>query len=174
MIGNLNKVQERLKTYAVVPDKRFTVRSGLTGPEEEVKQKVRQYWGDNDITNVKKLQGLNIDLRGFDPRRTTAQELHSVATILSDLGIIDDDLVNTIADIDKDFNNVGEEINRDKEIDVYACFERNLEFLEKHVARGDEYAQSTLVDLKAAIAVVMALEEAGKNPQARTLVSIRV
>jgi hypothetical protein len=173
MIGNLSKVQERLRTYVVVPDKRFTVKSGLTAPEEGVKQKVRQYWGDNDIANVKKLQGVNIDLRGFDPRRTTSKELHSVTTILSELGIIDDDLVNTIADIDREFNNAGKEINRDKEIDVYACFERNLASLEKHVARGDEYAKSAFVDLKAAIAVVMALEEAGKTPRTRSLVSIR-
>lgn len=174
MIGNLSKVEARLKTYVVIPDKRFAVKSGLTAPEEGIKQKVRQYWADDGIANARKLQGLNVDLRGFDPRRTTSKELLSVTTILSDLGMIDDDLVNTIAGIELAFNDEGTVINRDKEIDVYTCFERNLAFLEKHVARGDAFAKGALVDLKAAIAVVMALEESGKTPRAPSLVNIRV
>lgn len=60
MIDNLSEVQERLKTYAVLPDKRFNVKSGLSESEEFEKQKIRQYWADKDISAVKKLEGLDI------------------------------------------------------------------------------------------------------------------
>jgi len=73
MIGNLSKVQERLRVYAPAPDKQFNVKSGLSPSEEAVKQKVRQYWADKDIPNVKKLEGLNVSLAGFDPRKNQQQ-----------------------------------------------------------------------------------------------------
>jgi len=174
MIGNLSKVQGRLESYFAVPDKRFSIKSQANTPGSEVKEKVRQYWADPDISNVKKLQGLNINLRGFDPRNTTSKELFSVATMLSDLGIIDEDLVTTIASIDVEFDNQGKEIYSDKAVDAYAFFNQSLEFLKKHIAQGDDYSKATLIDLNAAIAVVKALEAHGKTPRAQSSVSIRV
>ena len=173
MIGNLSKVQGRLESYVAVPDKQFNIKSQTNSPGAEEKEKVRQYWADQDISNVKKLQGLNINLRGFDPRHTTSKDLFAVATMLSDLGIIDEDLVSTIANIDVEFDNQGNEIYSDKVVDAYAFFDRSLEFLKKHISQGDDYSKATLVDLNAAIAVVKALEEYGKTPREKSLVNIR-
>jgi hypothetical protein len=174
MIANISKVQGRLETYVVAPDKRFNIKSRPSTQGNEVKEKVRQYWADKDISNVKKLQGFNLDLRGFDPSKTTSKELFSVATMLSDLGIIDDDLISTIASVDVEFDNQGNALYSDKEVDAYAFFDRQLQFLEKHISRGDDYSKATLIDLNAAIAVVMALEEYGKTPRTQSLVNIRV
>jgi hypothetical protein len=173
MIGNLSKVQGRLESYFAAPDKRFSIKSQANTPGAQVKEKVRQYWADPDVSNVKKLQGFNINLRGFDPRNTTSKELFSVATMLSDLGIIDEDLVSTIANVDVEFDNQGKEIYSEKQVDAYAYFKQSLEFLKKHISNGDDYSKSTLIDLNAAIAVVKALEERGKTPLAKSLVNIR-
>ncbi|MFK3969899.1 hypothetical protein ACI2KS_04135 [Pseudomonas sp. NPDC087358] len=174
MIGNLSKVQERLRVYAAPPDQRFNVKSGLSPQEEAVKEKVRQYWADQSVPNVKKLEGLNIDLKGFDPRHTTPKELRSIGFILEDLGIIDSDLIGAMSSIDIQFDSQGNEINMDRQVDAYAFMERHLEFLGKHIAQGNDYAKGALVDTTASIAILMALEERAKTPRLKSLVNIRV
>nr|GFD56482.1 hypothetical protein [Tanacetum cinerariifolium] len=90
-------VDQRLKTYFAVPDKRFEVKSGLSPQEEAVKQRVRQYWADKSIPESKKLEGLNIDLSGFDPRNTSNRQLLEVGTLLAEQGLIDTDLVRSLS-----------------------------------------------------------------------------
>jgi len=173
MIGNLSKVQERLKVYVRAPDSRFNVKSGLTPAEEGVKEKVRQYWADGSIANAKKLQGLNIDLSGFDPRRTSNKQLREIAVILADKGIIDSDLMGTFAGIDVQFDDSGKEINIDTEVDAYAFFQKELKVIGDVIAEGNELAKGALVELKTSISVMLALEEYAKAPREKSLVNIR-
>lgn len=173
MIGNLSKVQERLRVYIAAPDKQFNVRSGLSPDEEAVKQKVRQYWADTSISNMKKLEGLNIDLAGFDPRRTSNKELREIAAILVDRGIIDGDLMSSVAAIDVQFDSTGKEINIGREVNAYQFFERELGVLKDVIAEGNEFAKAALVELKAGISIMKALEEYAKTPRVKSLVNIR-
>jgi len=174
MIGNLNKVHERLKVYVAVPDKQFAVKSGLSPNEESVKQKVRQYWADENVSNSKKLEGLNISLTGFDPRKTSYTELRDIAMILADRGIIDGDLVGVFAGIDVQFDAMGKQIGMDREVDAYAFFARELGVLSDVIYEGNVAAKGALVELKTSIAVMMALEEYAKAPRKMSLVNIRV
>ncbi|TDV69813.1 hypothetical protein [Pseudomonas sp. LP_7_YM] len=173
MIGNLSKVQERLKFYTVVPDNRFSVNSGLSPSEEAAKQKVRQYWADQDIPNVEKLAGLNLDLSGFDPRNTSHKELRSIAFILADLGIVDGGLIGSLSDMNIELDNAGNKINVDKRVNAYAFMDRSLEFLKKHISEGGDHAKGALIDMNTAITVLMALEERAKTPLVKSLVDIR-
>lgn len=173
MIGNLSQVDQRLKFYSAVPDKQFNVKSGLSPQEEAVKQKIRQYWADKDVPNVKKLEGLNIDLSGFDPRKTSNKQLWEIGVILAEQGIIDNDLVRTMSSINLQFDSLGQAINTDVEVDAYQFYARELEFLEAYIAKGSESAKSALVDLKTSIAITMALEEYGKGSRERSLVNVR-
>jgi hypothetical protein len=173
MIGNLSKVQERLRVYAPAPDSRFNVKSGLSPEEEGVKEKIRQYWADGSIANVKKLEGLNIDLSGFDPRRTSNKQLRGIAVMLAEKGIIDGDLMGTFAAINVQFDDLGQEINIDAEVDAYAFFEKELAVLGEVIAEGNELAKGALVELKTSISVMMALEEYAKAPRDKSLVNIR-
>lgn len=174
MIGNLSKVDQRLKMYIAAPDKQFNARSGLSPQEEAVKQKVRQYWADNNVPTAKKMAGLNIDLAGFDPRRTSNKELRQIGAILAEKGMIDGDLVGAISSINLQFDSLGKEINMDAEVDAYQYYAKELEFLKGFIAEGNDYAKSALVELNAAIAITKALEEYGKGGRERSLVNIRV
>ena len=173
MIGNLSKVDQRLKTYVFIPDKRFEVKSGLSPQEEAVKQRVRQYWADDSISNVKKLEGLNLDLSGFDPRKTSNKQLRDIAAILAELGMIDGDLVGVVSGIDVQFDSQGKEINMTQQVDAYQFFDKELGVLRDVIREGNEFAKGALVELKAAISVVMALEEYAKSPRKRSLVNIK-
>lgn len=173
MIGNLSKVQERLRVYAPAPDKRFNVKSGLSPNEEAVKQKVRQYWADKDIPNVKKLEGLNISLVGFDPRRTSNRQLMEIGVMLAERGIIDGDLIGAISSVDVRFDAQGTEINMDAQVDAYAYFEKQLVVLKDVIKEGNEMAKGALVELKTSISILMALEQYAKAPRQRGLVNIR-
>jgi len=173
MIGNLSKVQARLRVYAPAPDKRFNVKSGLSTNEEAVKQKVRQYWADKDVPNVKKLEGLNISLAGFDPRKTSNRQLMEIGVILAERGIIDGDLIGAISSVEVKFDAQGTEINMDAQVDAYAYFEKQLDVLKDFIKEGNEMAKGALVELKTSISIVMALEEYAKTPRQRGLVSIR-
>jgi hypothetical protein len=173
MIGNLSKVQERLRVYAAPPDQRFNVKSGLSPQEEAVKEKVRQYWADQSVPNVKKLEGLNISLAGFDPRRTSNKQLMEIGVILAERGMIDNDLIGSMSSIDVEFDAQGNEINMDKEVDAYQFFERQLGILHDVIAEGNDVAKGALVELKTSISIIMALAEYAKGPRPRSLVNIR-
>lgn len=173
MIGNLGKVDQRLKVYSAPPDARFNVKSGLSPQEELVKQRVRQYWADKDVSNLKKLEGLNIDLSGFDPRRTSNKQMMEIGVILADKGIIDGDLIGAISSINVEFDSLGKEINMGKEVDAYAYFDRQLEALGQYIAEGNDIGKTAMVELKTAISVMMALQEYAKAPKTRSLVNIR-
>lgn len=173
MIGNLSKVQERLRVYSAVPDKQFNVRSGLNPQEEAVKQKVRQYWADRSIPDVKKLEGLNINLAGFDPRKTSNRQLREIGVLLAEQGIIDGDLIGTMGGINVEFDALGKEINIDKEVNAYEFFTDHFVRLQGAIKQGNEMAKGAVVDLNTAVSVLMALEEHAKRPRERSLVNIR-
>ena len=174
MIGNLSKVQERLRVYAPAPDKRFNVKSGLSPHEEALKQKVRQYWADQNISSAKKLEGLDVSLAGFNPRKTSNNQLRDIAMILADKGIIDEDLVGVISRIDVKYDALGREKDMDRQVDAYRFFDRQLTDLRKVIAQGNDFAKGALVELKTSISVLMALEEYAKAPRKKSLVNIRV
>lgn len=173
MIGNLSKVQERLSVYVAIPDQQFKVRSGLSPEEEAVKQKVRQYWADENIPGIKKLEGLNISLSGFDPRKTSNKELMELGVLLAERGIIDGDLIGAMSSIDVQSDALGNEINMDREVNAYQFFTEQLSQLQGAINEGNEHARGALVELKTSISVVMALEEYVKRPRERSLVNIR-
>lgn len=173
MIGNLSKVQERLRVYSAVPDKQFNVKSGLNPHEEAVKQKVRQYWADKSIPDVKKLEGLNISLTGFDPRRTSNRQLMEIGVLLAERGIIDGDLIHAMSSVEVEFDALGNQINRDKEVNAYQFFTEQFGQLQGAITEGNEMAKGAMVDLQTAVSVLMALEEHAKRPRERSLVNIR-
>lgn len=173
MIGNLSKVQERLRVYVAGPYKRFETISGLSTEEQAVKQKVRQYWADESISNIKKLQGLNIDLAGFDPTRTSNRQLREIGAVLAERGIIDEGLVDAMSSINIEFDADGNEINREKEVNAYAFFDKELGVLHDRMSRENEVANGALEELRTVISVVMALAEYANTPRERSLVNIR-
>ncbi|RAU43601.1 MULTISPECIES: hypothetical protein [unclassified Pseudomonas] len=174
MIGNLSKVENRLKTYFAAPDRRFNVKSGLTPSEEAVKSKVRQFWADKDVSGLKKLEGLNIDLSGFDPRKTSSKQLREIGAILADRGIIDGDLVGVMSSINVKYDATGREIEMDREVNAYRFFDEQLTLLQGVINEGNEIAKGAMVELKTSISIIMALEEYAKTPRQRSLVNIRV
>lgn len=174
MIGNLSKVENRLKTYFAAPDRRFNVKSGLTPSEEAVKSKVRQFWADKDVSGLKKLEGLNIDLSGFDPRKTSSKQLREIGAILADRGIIDGDLVGVMSSINVKYDATGGEIEMDREVNAYRFFDEQLTLLQGVINEGNEIAKGAMVELKTSISIIMALEEYAKTPRQRSLVNIRV
>lgn len=173
MIGNLSKVENRLKTYFAAPDRRFNVKSGLTPSEEAVKSKVRQFWANKDVASLKKLEGLNIDLSGFDPRKTSSKQLREIGAILADRGIIDGDLVGVMSSINVKYDATGREIEMDREVNAYRFFDEQLTLLQGFINEGNEIAKGAMVELKTSISIIMALEEYAKTPRQRLLVSIR-
>jgi hypothetical protein len=173
MIGNLSKVQERLSVYVAGPYKRFETISGLSTEEQAVKQKVRQYWADESISNIKKLQGLNIDLAGFDPTRTSNRQLREIGAVLAERGIIDEGLVDAMSSVNIEFDADGNEINREKEVNAYAFFDKELGVLHDLMSRENEVANGALEELRTVISVVMALAEYANTPRERSLVNIR-
>jgi hypothetical protein len=174
MIGNLSKVDQRLKTYFAVPDKAFEVKSGLSPQEEAVKQRVRQYWADKSIPESKKLEGLNIDLSGFDPRNTSNRQLLEVGTLLAEQGLIDTDLVRSLSNLNAKFDASGENISMDTALNAYDYLTSQFERLTDSVYKGNETAEGELIEINASLSVLMALEKYAKAPRERSLVNIRV
>ncbi|MFJ5299543.1 hypothetical protein ACIQAL_23860 [Pseudomonas sp. NPDC088368] len=173
MLQNFSEINRRLSTYAVLPDNRFRTQSGASEQEESVKQKVRQYWADESISNKEKLKGFNLDLSGFDPRNTTNRQLREIGNVLVDMGIIDYGTSGWLSGIDLDFDAQGNEISLDKKVDMYDYFERQLGFLNKHISEGHGFARDTLTKLKTVMSVTLALEEHANTPRERSLVNIR-
>ncbi len=174
MIGNLSKVEHRLEMYRAAPDKQFQVKSGLAPHEEAVKQRVRQYWADTTIPDVKKLEGLNIDMSGFDPRRTSNRQLMEIGALLAEQGLIDDDLARALSNIDVQLDAQGNDISMDREVDAYDFLNNQLSRLSAPVFKGNEIAHGEWVEVSASISVLMALESYAKAPRERSLVNIRI
>jgi len=174
MIGNLSQVEKRLKLYQPLPDKKFEVKSGLAPREEAIKQQVRQYWSDKTIADVKKLEGLNLDLSGFDPRRTTNRQLLEVTAFLADQGLIDSDLAHSISSMDMPLDAQGNPLTLDKEIDAYEFLASKLASLNRESFKDNELAKGERIEVNAALSVLLALEGYAKTPREKPLVNIRV
>jgi len=173
MVQNFVEIRQRLSAYIVVPDERFRTQSGAPEQEESIKQKVRQYWADGSISNAQKLKGFTLDISGFDPRNTTNRRLREIGNVLADLGIIDYGTSGWLSGIDLEFDEQGNEVGLDNQVDMYEYFERQLEFLNKHISEGKGFARDTLTKLKTVISVTQALEEYAKTPRQKSLVNIR-
>ena len=174
MIGNLSQVEKRLKLYQPLADKKFEVRSGLTPREEAVKQQVRQYWSDKTIPDVKKLEGLNLDLSGFDPRRTTNRQLLEVTAFLADQGLIDSDLAHSISGMNMPLDAQGNPLTLDREIDAFDFLTTQLARLSGEAFKDNEIAKGERIEVNASLAVLLALEGYAKAPREKPLVNIRV
>jgi hypothetical protein len=167
MNQNHLQIQQRLDTYKYTPDRRFITDSGFTIQEENVKQKLRQYWADERVPVSEKLKGFDMDLTGFDPRNTTNRELRAIAVRLADLGLIDYGTAGGLGGIDVDFDAQGNEINQDKVVDAFAFFQRNIEALQEMVAEGRDYARDTITKFNTDVSVMLALEEYAKSARSR-------
>lgn len=174
MMGNLSQVETRLKTYQPLPDKKFEVKSGLAPREEAIKQQVRQYWSDKTIPDVKKLEGLDLDLSGFDPRRTTNRQLIEVTAFLADQGLIDTDLAHSISTMDMPLDAQGNPLTLDREIDAYDFLTSKLARLSGESFQDNEIAKGERIEVNAALSVLLALEQYAKAPREKPLVNIRV
>jgi hypothetical protein len=173
MLQNFIEIRHRLSTYVVVPDQRFRTKSGAPEQEESIKQKVRQYWADESVSNAQKLKGFNMDISGFDPRNTTNRQMREIGNVLADMGIVDWDTAGWLSGVDLDFDAQGNEISLDKTVDMYDYFERQLSFLDKYISEGHSFAKDTLTKLRTVISVTLALEERAKTPPEKSLVNIR-
>jgi hypothetical protein len=174
MIGNLSRVETRLKMYQPLADKKFEVRSGLTPSEEAVKQQVRQYWSDKTIPDTKKLEGLNLDLSGFNPRRTTNRQLIEVTAFLADQGLIDSDLAQSISSMNMALDAQGNPLTQDREIDAYDFLTSKLARLSGESFNDNELAKGERIEVNAALSVLLALEQHAKAPREKPLVNIRI
>lgn len=163
MEQNLFVVRERLANYSYLPDRQFRTLSGFSVAEESVAQKLRQYWADNSIPDEVKLQGFDMDLSKFDPRNTTFTELRQIRVGLQELGIIDFTTGGILDSADLDFDTQGNQINKDKKVDVFEYFERELEHLKKYIADGHGFAGDTLIKLNTGITVMRALDERARS-----------
>lgn len=173
MLKNLVEITQRLRSYTAVPDNRFRTRSGAPDQEENVEQKVRQYWADESIPNEQKLKGFKLDISDFDPRNTTNRQMRKIGNALADMGIVDLGTSGWLSGIDLEFDALGNEINLDKKVDMYAYFERQLKFLNGYISEGHGFAKDTLTKLKTVISVTLALEERAKKTPEKSLVNIR-
>lgn len=174
MIGNLGKVDNRLKMYWAAPDKRFEVKTGLTPHEETVKQRVRQYWSDQTIPVAKKMEGFNINLSGFDPRRTTNRQLLEISVLMAESGLIDDDLAASLSRLDARFDEKGNTVDMDREIDAYEFLSSQLSRLGTSFFEDNEIAKGEMIEVRASISILKALETFARAPRERSLVNIRV
>lgn len=173
MYSNLEVVRDRLAYYDRGPDMQFRTQSGFEREEEDVFQKVRQYWADERIPNEVKLLGFEMDLSNFDPRDTTFMELRTIRIGLQALGIIDPTTGGCIDGIDLEFDAMGDQINKDKRVNVFDYYERSLDFLKGYIADGHGFAEGTLVKLNTGITVMRALEERAKHQQLKAGIDIK-
>jgi hypothetical protein len=171
LYANLERVSNRLTYYKAEPDKKFRGDSGFTLEEEDVFQKIRQYWADKTIPDEEKLRGFEMNLADFDPRDTTYTELHKIALGLEALGIIDTTTGSILTMVDLDFDAAGNQTNKDKKVDVFKYFDEQLKFLNSYIAEGHDFANETLVKLNTGITVMLALEARVQAARAQFLIN---
>jgi hypothetical protein len=158
MYDNLERVRDRIAYYNPEPDARYRGDSGFNVEEENVAQKIRQYWADTTISDEEKLLGFEMDLADFDPRNTTFIELRGIALGLLALGIIDGTTAGVMTNIDLDYDSEGNQTNKERRVDVFDNFDFHLRFLKGFIADGNDFANCTLIKLNAGITVMLALE----------------
>jgi hypothetical protein len=174
MIENLAQVRDRLAHYTRPPDRQYRGNAGWSAEEEGIMQKVRQYWADTSIPNEVKLLGFEMDLSTFDPRNTSFVELNKIAQGLAALGIIDGATASVLNYADLDFDAQGNQINKDKKVDVFECLDKQLKGLKAYIAEGHGFANDSLVKLTAGITVMLALDERAKKSRASSRVDLNV
>jgi hypothetical protein len=174
MYGNLELVRDRIAFYTREPDSRYRGSSGWTPEEESITQKLRQYWADDSIPNEVKLLGFEIDLSTFDPRNTSYMELNKIALGLEALGIIDFTTGGVLTKADLEFDSQGNQINKDKKVDIFECLDFQLKHIKAYIAEGHDFANDTLVKLEAGIKVMLALDERAKASRGISLVNVKI
>ena len=170
MWGNFDAVRERISGYNCFPDPKYKTVRGLPKQEENVEQKLRQYWADKTIPNSVKLEGLDIDLSKFDPKNTSNKEMRDITRKLSELGILDDSTCGWLHGVDVEFNSLGNEINIGKKTDLFAYFERHLKIYSSEISAGYTIVKDAQTSLFTAVSVVKALQERGEMLRTGSLV----
>lgn len=174
MEGNFAQIRDRISTYAYWPDKQFKVSSGGTEQEESIAQKLRQYWADDSISNASKLEGFEFDLSGFDPMNTSNREVTKISVALEEMGIIDCATGSWLRGAGSEFNDQGNQINKDKKTNAFEYFDNSFKFLKGYIAKGHDFAKETLTSLNTAIAVLLALQERAQASRSTSLIDTQV
>lgn len=174
LYANLERVSSRIAYYKAEPDQKFRGDSGFTLEEEDIFQKIRQYWADTSIPDEEKLRGFEMDLADFDPRNTTFMELRKISMGLEALGIVDNTTGGVLTRAYLDFDSKGNQINKDKKVDVFKYFDEQLENLKSYIAEGHDFANETLMKLNTGITVMLALEARAQAARGEFLLSTTV
>lgn len=174
MWQNFDQICTRIRSYAYVPDNKFITSRGLPAQEANIEQKLRQYWADETIPNAIKLEGFDIDLSGFDPENTSNEFMRKVTVKLYEMGILDNGTTGWLCGVDCEFDSVGNEINIGKKTNIFAYFDRHLEFYKDEISAGRNGVRDAQASLYTAISVVMALQERAKEKQPASLIDTKV
>ncbi|MFJ4141281.1 hypothetical protein [Pseudomonas sp. NPDC089734] len=174
MDENLIRVRDRLIHYELKAGERFKTDSGFKYEDEEVLQKLRQYWADETISNAVKLQGFDLDLSGFDPRNTSFNEMKGIGILLMDLGIIDQATRSGLDYAGVEFDAQGYQINKDKKVDAFEYLYHSLEFLKDGIRQGHGYMRDSVVKVDLAITVLLALEERAQKSRSASSVDTHI
>lgn len=173
MIEDMGPMRQRLANYNNFPDRHFRTDSGRPAADEDVSQKLRQYWADKNIPSTDKLKGFDFDLSTFDPRKTSFKELREISNVLIGMGIIDHTTASCLTGPGSDFDRYGKQVNLETPVDAIEYFNRNLELLKEYVAEGHDFANDTLVILNTAITVMLALHERATAMKANGSISFK-
>lgn len=170
MMDNYDLVKARLESYTVMPDKNFRVETDLPPEEKDIEQKVGQYWADKSISNEERLAGFEYDLSNFDPENTSNIEMRAIAWKLCDRGIIDAGTASWLGGFDVEFNSQGNEINKGRKKDLFASFNRSLEFYKTEISAGNTNLKNVQRSLSTALLVLLALQERAQITRDKTLI----
>ncbi|MGV8919832.1 MAG: hypothetical protein ACOH2R_18855 [Pseudomonas sp.] len=171
MWENFDAVRERLSNYSSYPDAKYKTVRGLPPQEQNLEQKVRQYWADKSISNAEKLKGFDLDLSNFDPRNTNNMELRKISNALDDLGIIDRSTGGWFGGSDLEFNSLGNEINKYKKVDLIDYFDGCLEYYKLKLSSGYSIVKDSQTGLYTALSVLQALTEYAQTSRANSLIN---
>ncbi|WP_397449732.1 hypothetical protein [Pseudomonas sp. NA-150] len=170
MWENFDVVRDRLSSYKVYPEAKYKTVRGLPMQEQNLEQKVRQYWADKSISNAEKLKGFDLDLSKFDPRNTNNMELRKISNALESLGIVDQSTGGWFGGANLEFNSLGNEINKYKKVDLIEYFDGHLEFYKRELSSGYSIVKDAQTSLYTAISVLQALKEYALEVRANSLV----
>ncbi|MDB6143016.1 MAG: hypothetical protein JWP80_2060 [Pseudomonas sp.] len=170
MWENFDVVSARIKDYAYAPDGKFKTVRGLPALEENVEQKLRQYWADKTVPDSKKLEGFEYDLSKFDPKNISNREIRQISVALEEMGIIDRVTGTWLSATNLEFDRYGNEINIDKKVNLFKHYDFCLGVYEQEISAGLTFLTDVQTSLYTAISVVMALQERAKAPPSVSLI----
>ncbi|MGV8919523.1 MAG: hypothetical protein ACOH2R_17280 [Pseudomonas sp.] len=174
MIDNFNLISQRISSYFCAPDGSFKASMGYSAFEENVAQKLRQFWADKNIPNSEKLKDFDYDLSEFDPENTSFIELRDITNAMYDAGLIDDMSSSFLAGQGCEYNSLGNQINMDKKINVIEHLRLDIEHLNVLISEGRDYAKDTLTCINLSVTVILVLKERAEMMRASSLVHVKI